>query len=318
MVLLESVFTAIVAAWTSYSCINNECCNDEWIRSDLSNLPLTLKSKVYGQHLVTDTLMRHLKGHINGNPRKALALSFHGTTGTGKNYVSRLVAETIFVKGMGSKYVHWIIPAVEFRLGDADTTILSLYKDKLRNKIIEAVTACPRALIIIDEMETMPPGLIDVLKPYLDFHDKVEGVDYRKAMFFLLSNNAGAAISTKTFDFWNAGRSRESIQLKDFENIVQLATLYDKSNGLWNSELISSGLLTASIPFLPLERLHVKQCIRDALIEHKFVRTVREIPEEKVQMIADQLKYFPNDTEVYATTGCKRIHDKVQLIMNEY
>ncbi|KAH3841117.1 hypothetical protein DPMN_114574 [Dreissena polymorpha] len=249
MVLLESVFTAIVAAWTSYSCINNECCNDEWIRSDLSNLPLTLKSKVYGQHLV---------------------------------------------------FFHLIC------------------NNKLRNKINEAVTACPRALIIIDEMEKMPPGLIDVLKPYLNFHDKVEGVDYRKAMFFLLSNNAGAAISTKTFDFWNAGRSRESIQLKDFENILQLATLNDKSNGLWHSELISSGLLTASIPFLPLERLHVKQCIRDALIKHKFVRTVQEIPEEKVQMIADQLAYFPDDSKVYATTGCKRIHDKVQLIMNDY
>ncbi|KAH3702725.1 hypothetical protein DPMN_077751 [Dreissena polymorpha] len=66
------------------------------------------------------------------------------------------------------------------------TCMILFYKDKLRRKIKEAVTACPRALIIIDEMEKMPPGLIDVLKPYLNFHDNVEGVDYRKAIFFLL------------------------------------------------------------------------------------------------------------------------------------
>ncbi|KAH3702726.1 hypothetical protein DPMN_077752 [Dreissena polymorpha] len=87
-----------------------------------------MKSKVYGQHLVTDTLVRHLKGHINGNPRKALALSFHGWTGTGKNYVSQIVAETLYVKSMGSKYVLWIIPAVDFPHSDADPTTIASYK----------------------------------------------------------------------------------------------------------------------------------------------------------------------------------------------
>ncbi|XP_052255510.1 torsin-1A-like isoform X2 [Dreissena polymorpha] len=271
-----------------------------------------MKSKVYGQHLVTDTLVRHLKGHINGNPRKALALSFHGWTGTGKNYVSQIVAETLYVKSMGSKYVLWIIPAVDFPHSDADPTTIASYKDKLRRKIKEAVTACPRALIIIDEMEKMPPGLIDVLKPYLNFHDNVEGVDYRKAIFFLLSNNAATTIVKKVLDLLKAGKPREYIQLKDLEDSVQLQTLNDESNGLWHSELITSGLLTASIPFLPLERKHVEQCIKDA-----FKSLPWKASDEKVKEIADQLTYFSDDTQVFSTTGCKRIYDKVQLIMND-
>lgn len=41
-------------------------------------------------------------------PPKALSLSFHGGTGTGKTLVSKMIAESIFKRGMGSKYVHLI------------------------------------------------------------------------------------------------------------------------------------------------------------------------------------------------------------------
>ena len=41
-------------------------------------------------------------------------------------------------------------------------------------------------MFIFDEMDKMHPGLIDCIKPYLDYYDKLDGVSYRKAIFIFL------------------------------------------------------------------------------------------------------------------------------------
>ncbi len=41
-------------------------------------------------------------------------LSFHGRTGTGKNHVSSLIAESIYEKGMASQYVHLKVPQRDY------------------------------------------------------------------------------------------------------------------------------------------------------------------------------------------------------------
>ena len=52
--------------------------------------------------------------------------------------------------------------------------------------IENAVKSCPRSFFIFDEMDKMPAGLIDTIKPYLDYYDQLKGIDYRKATFFFL------------------------------------------------------------------------------------------------------------------------------------
>ena len=51
-----------------------------------------------------------LKFHFNfseddSTSKKPLVMSFHGWTGSGKNYVSKFIAESLFAKGMRSKFV---------------------------------------------------------------------------------------------------------------------------------------------------------------------------------------------------------------------
>ena len=63
---------------------------------------------------------------------------------------------------------------------------LIFIQDNLRELIEKAVKDCPRSFFIFDEMDKMPPGLIDTIKPYLDYYDQLSGVDYRKTTFFFL------------------------------------------------------------------------------------------------------------------------------------
>lgn len=306
----SAISAGFLAGFNVFNCMVKECCNDRWMKPNFTALHLDLISQLYGQHLVIDPVVKHLKAHHKGNPSKALALSFHGWTGTGKNYVSRIVAEHLFVKGMKSKFVHLISATKEY----PHQEMVAFYKDKLREFIETKVKECPQSLFIFDEMDKMPPGIIDTLKPYLDFYEQLGGVDYRKATFFFLSNTAGNDIADRTITHWHNNLKRESITLKEMEEVIRLPALNNKS-GLWHSELILKNLITAYVPFLPLERKHVKQCIRDGLVRKGYYKNQEEISDAKVQEIADELMYYPEGVLIFSTTGCKRIHEKIDYIM---
>ena len=64
--------------------------------------------------------------------------------------------------------------------------VVYFVQDMLREQIRAHVKACPRALFIFDEMDKMPRGLIDTLKPYLDHYPEIDGVDFRQATFIFL------------------------------------------------------------------------------------------------------------------------------------
>ncbi|XP_060553589.1 torsin-1A-like [Ruditapes philippinarum] len=308
----SAISAGLLAGFNVINCMIYECCTDRWLKANYTDLKLTLDAKLYGQHLVIEPIVKHLKAHGKENPSKALALSFHGWTGTGKNYVSRIVAEKLFVKGMKSKYVHLISATKEF----PHKEMVPFYKDKLRDFIEARVKECPRSFFIFDEMDKMPAGIIDTLKPYLDFYENLGGVDYRKATFFFLSNTAGNDIAERTIANWKSNIDRESIKLKEMEEVIRLPALNNKS-GMWHSELILKNLITAYIPFLPLERGHVKQCIKDGLVYKGYYKSEEEISDAKVQEIADELQYYPEGINIFSTTGCKRIHEKIDFIMEE-
>ncbi|WAQ97951.1 TOR1B-like protein [Mya arenaria] len=42
------------------------------------------------------------------------------------------------------------------------------------------------SLFIFDEMDEMPSGIMDVVKPFLDYNQPVEGTDYRRSVFLFL------------------------------------------------------------------------------------------------------------------------------------
>lgn len=48
------------------------------------------------------------------------------------------------------------------------------------------MTACVRSIFIFDEMENMPPGVIDILKPFLGPSHTVFGTNYRKAIYIFI------------------------------------------------------------------------------------------------------------------------------------
>lgn len=68
-----------------------------------------------GQPLVRQQVMKGLREFLEKqNPVKPLVMSFHGSTGTGKTYVSSMLIRYLFQGGLQSPYVHQFSPIVHF------------------------------------------------------------------------------------------------------------------------------------------------------------------------------------------------------------
>ncbi|XP_068012111.1 torsin-1B-like isoform X3 [Melanerpes formicivorus] len=202
-----------------------ECCH---VNNTLnySALKVQLESRLFGQHLARDVVLKAVQGFsTNPGRKKPLALSLHGWAGTGKNFLSQLLVEHIHPAGLRSKFVHLFLPTLHF----PHDSQVKLYKDQLQAWIRGNVSACPHSVFIFDEMDKMHPGLIDAIKPFLDYYEQIDGVSYRKAIFIFLSNAGGDLINKAALEFWLSGRQREEIQLKDLEPVLSVGVFNNKN-----------------------------------------------------------------------------------------
>ena len=41
------------------------------------------------------------------------------------------------------------------------------------------MSACERSLFVFDEVDKIPNGVLDAVTPFLDYHEEIDGVDFR-------------------------------------------------------------------------------------------------------------------------------------------
>ncbi|NWX21397.1 TOR1B protein, partial [Aegotheles bennettii] len=268
-------------------------------------LKAQLDAKLFGQHLAKDVVLKAVMGFSNNpSPKKPLTLSLHGWAGTGKNFLSQILAEQVHPAGLRSKFVHLFLATLHFPHQDH----VKLYKEQLQKWIRGNVSACPHSVFIFDEMDKMHPGLMDAIKPFLDYYEQIDGVSYRKAIFIFLSNAGGDLINKAALDFWTSGKSREEILLKDLEPMLSVGVFNNKNSGLWHSSLIDRNLIDYFVPFLPLEHKHVKMCVRAEMIARGYA-----VDEKVVQAVADEMTFFPKEQKIYSDKGCKTVQAKLDI-----
>lgn len=66
----------------------------------------------------------------------------------------------------------------------------------------------------------MPKNVLNAISPILDYNDKVDNIDCRKAVFIFLSNTGGTVIKDHLLSLWEQGVKREDIELNDFESLI--------------------------------------------------------------------------------------------------
>ena len=285
-------------------CKKYECCKKSWTRHALGAIRQALDENLFGQHLVNDIFSKVILNHISSEkPKKALALSFHGSTGIGKSYVVNFVTELLYFKGFKSKYVHKRHSLKHY----GDSSKKEEYKNELKNLIETATKECTTSLFIFEEFDKMPVGLADVLAPYLDFYQEIDGVDFCKNIFIFVSNTGGDVINEEAYSHFKRGKRREEITKFKMERLLK--SVASKGGGFNSSGLILLSLIDFFIPFLPLERKHVKECVKVAL--QKYSQPVFD--KKLVNKITNELEYFPEGDEIFSFNGCKVALSKISL-----
>ncbi|XP_069794245.1 torsin-3A [Narcine bancroftii] len=292
----------------SWYCSVHECCKQGDCRliNNITGLSHDLSIKLHGQHLAKEVVMKAVKGFLaNKSPEKALALSFHGCSGTGKNFVAKIIADNLYQDGLRSDCVHFYIAPFHF----PHARLVDVYKSQLQRLILTAVQQCRQSLFIFDEAEKLHQGLIDAIMPYIDYHDHVNGVDFRESIFIFLSNVGGTSINRVVLDNWRAGRDREEITMEDLEHLIQKEVTTSKG-GFAHSVLVAENLIDFFIPFLPLEYKHVKLCVRDALHSRGIKYSVDILDE-----VAKGMLYVPKEENLFSAQGCKSVSQRVNFFL---
>lgn len=233
-----------------------------------------LSADLYGQHIVIDVLTRALRAHYAPHAiasDKPLVLSLHGQSGTGKTFVAQRIASHMFARGLASQFVHHFVGRNDFPLH----TELDKYQAQLAERVRDAVQRCDRALFIFDEVDKMPAGILEHISSVLNHHETIGGVDYRRSTFVFVSNSHGEEIAQVLHEREMAGALREEARYVHFEKVLKLIAYNE--GGLRGSSVIKEDLVDHYVPFLPLERRHVKQCVR-----REFRRRGVSEPEEQL------------------------------------
>lgn len=103
------------------------------------------------------------------------------------------------------------------------------------------------------------------------------------------------------------------------KNIYKLIEENDK--GLWHASIIDSYLIDFYVPFLPLEREHVKNCIRAEFKNHNTTNNLslrNFVPSDSdIEQIADEHVYEPPGYKKYSSSGCKRVPFLVRTFISK-
>lgn len=82
------------------------------------------------------------------------------------------------------------------------------------------------------------------------------------------------------------------------------------TDGFWRSGIMEEHLLDALVPFLPLQRHHVRHCVLNELAQLGL-----EPREEAVQAVLDGITFFPEDEQLFSSTGCKTVASRIAFFL---
>ena len=307
--LLWFIFRCIAITWFLAVCAygmgllstktyTNWC--ESRISLNLTKLHVDLSSRVYGQHIAVNIVYHAISDFVSESTESRhtpLVLSFHGWTGSGKNHISTLLAESIPTQSVHRYLIPWHFPHRE----QSDK-----YEENIPVWIQGNLTKCAINLIIFDEMDKANSGVLAGLRETL-IKLREAKLNDTKVIFLLLSNSGGYSINRHLLDSLELGIKRSALNASQLIRDTINKLLHDPQ-AEWFQTLYDMKVIRHFVPFLPLEKSHVKRCIETDLKEKGHA-----VKREMVDHIADQFQYFPDWLPVFSKTGCKQVTSKVDL-----
>lgn len=182
-----------------------------------TDLRQSLKTEFIGQHIAQDLILFSISAHLDDpKPYKALVLSLHGFPEAEKYQISETIADSIYSRGLESKYVGFFTgPWLHFP-EDGDSVWKFLYRIRnmiqqflLRTCVQEVSSDCYRSLLIFD-VDKEPSEILDGIA------DLIYHPDFNRHIFIFLTSVGSKEIRDIAYRHWKDGKERKSLSFKDF------------------------------------------------------------------------------------------------------
>ena len=274
----------------------------------ISTINATFTSHLIAQDLATTTTLSLLSDHITriDSSEKALVLSFHGKTGTGKTYMSSLVARHLFLSASNEPSPH----AHHFHgMKYSAASRVEENAEQLYDTVVTAIAHCPYSLFVFEEIHYMHPDVISRLLPLFSYHARHDQLSLTHATYIFTSNIGGAAIQKAAFDAEKQHIARHDIAYPQLLSHITASFTATPQLQLLHSHAV----INHYIAFFPLFKSHVRQCTALEL-EERRAAMIREgqvyelvWDEAVLAYVASQLSYIGP----VSVAGCKGVKDAV-------
>ena len=276
---------------------------------NISHIRGELERGLIGQPVALNLIIDTLSATGDQESSKPLVVFFHGSSGVGKTHTANIIMESVLNSNQRDSCIHLFSLDLFLRSENTHqskqryTQVLQEWLNNSRSDY-----TCCVSFYIFDELrDDTPQDLTQVLGQTLS---KLNSLTKQGNHIFIIMTAVGAqSISDFLSANMKRGHDRQSLtnlELNWQEPWKHLAASLDKQDP-FRTWLPQADFIR--IPFLPLERAHIKECARNILKRKNLIVT-----EEHLEWVADQLTYFPEEWPIFSASGCKKVSSKVDLI----
>ena len=262
-----------------------------------TNLTLAVKQRLFGQHLVQIRLERDILNMLNSSDM--LTLLLFGSTGTGKSLTKNLI-----VHYLQSNHFN-VIQKFAFDETQKLTEVSEICgfgnidKQSDVSPSIRKDTRRDLTLVVEDVPGYSIPKLLEMAH---SLKNQLQGSCISRFILIVVSTVASLDMfSAMKNQIWT-GTSRNEIKADPL-----LAELNKTFPWLGGKHLNNNMLL---LPFLPLDKHHVRLCIEQRLKELKIPKSKRERLKVKV---LNEMDFFPESSQMFSVSGCKKVSSRIDI-----
>jgi len=251
----------------------------------LENLGPRIKDKVYGQDEAIDKVVEAIYMSKAGlrNPSKPIgSFLFTGTTGTGKTYTAKQLAEHLGIHFQRFDMSEYMEQHTVSKLIGAPPGYVGHGEGKMgEGQLIQAVDTHPNMVLLLDEIEKAHPAVMTVLLQVMDdgrlTSSKGKTVDFSNVVI-VMSANLGASDSEKLKigfgDQDNSGAVDEAVKrflTPEFRNRLDGIIKFNKLTMIEMNLIVNSEIEKTEVMLAPKNiTLNVTQQVRDWLAKKGY------------------------------------------------
>ena len=204
-----------------------------------------------------------------------------GHSGTGKSHVT-----TLLIKA-------FLYPKNVFRLSTSHPF------RPLADMEAKWLQSCGPSLLFVENSEQLPHGILEKIAQ--------TAIEKKIRLLIIATTTIGSVHLNKQTLEWMKKGKRQDINLPMITSMLKL-------EGIQLPETSVASLRTNLIPFLPLTRDHVIQCIWKEIIDQGGGNIV--FTPDQVKWVLNQTEFFSKSFPLFAADGCKRVAENVGVVMS--